>query len=327
MLLVLALLGYLAVVAINDARHPPEQPVRELFAALTARDTAAAADLAGCASPACTGTALAGGYQPPEHVDIGEPVYGDPADITRRPDKSIAFVPVSYRLSGARQETTIRVQRTGDGLARPYRILYGATGRLTITGVRVAQVQVGAATVPAGEPDGPGLTVLPGTYSVQAAGDVLFAPAEAGPVRVDVPATADSRATPQQVALTVRVRPEAAAQVDEQIRALLTDCTRQTDLRPPGCPFQVPGIVIGADDVRWYDLQPPTVEIVPVDDPGLTGAPATVRTVTPGQVTVTYTAFTSVTRTRDTITQRLPVQVGGTVTTDPADPATVTWTR
>ncbi|MEU8663555.1 hypothetical protein [Actinoplanes philippinensis] len=177
----------------------------------------------------------------------------------------------------------------------------------------------------AGEPGGPGLTVLPGTYTVTPTStDPLFAPAETGPVRVDVPATTDTRADPARAVLAVRIRAEAVAQVDEQITASLTDCTTQNTLTPPGCPFQVPGIVIGAADVRWTGLQPPVVAIVPADEPGLTDAPATVRTVTPGQVTVTCIAFTSVSRTRDSITRQVPIEIGGSVSNG-TQPGTVTW--
>jgi hypothetical protein len=162
LVVVLALAGYLAAVAIGNAKYPPDQPVRALFAALAARDPAAAAKLATCTTPACTGTALATGYEPPTDLQLGEISYGDPTDNTQRPDKSIAYVPVSYRLGRAEQAVIMRVQRTGTGLARPFRIMSGATGRLAVTAGRLDQVQVGGAKVPTDEQ---GLTVLPGRYT------------------------------------------------------------------------------------------------------------------------------------------------------------------
>jgi hypothetical protein len=322
LVLVLALAGYLVAVAVGDARNPPEQPVRALFAALAARDTAAAAELAGCTTAACTGTVLATGYEPPTDVHLGKVSYGEASDDTRRPDKSLAYVPVTYRLGGTDQQVTIRVQRAGSGLARPFRILAGGTGRLTVTAAHLQHVQLAGALVPTGKPD-TAVTVLPGTYTARVPDtDPLFT--ATGPVNVDVPATADERADPTPLTLPVKVRPDVVDQVDEQIRAFLHDCAKQDTLTPRGCPFQVPGIVIGADEVRWTLQRPPVVDVVPADDP--TGAPATVRTTTPGQVSVTYTAFTSAGGDRDTITEQLPVTITGTVDVDPDHPDRVVWT-
>jgi hypothetical protein len=50
-----------------------------------------------------------------------------------------------------------------------------------------------------------------------------------------------------------------------------------------------------------------------------------VRTVTPGRVTVTYTAFTSAGGDRSTITQLLPIEIAGTVDVDPTQPGRVIW--
>jgi len=323
LLVVLALVGYLAAVAVSNARYPPDQPVRALFAALADRDTAAAAALATCTTPACTGAALSTGYEPPTDLQVGEISYGDPSDSTRRPDKSIAYVPVTYRLGGAAQAVTMRVQRTGTGLARPFRIMSGATGRLAVTAGRLDQVQLGGATVPTGEQ---GVTVLPGRYTVQApAGDPLFAAAPATPAHVDVPATADPRATPVTLQLPVQIRPNVVDQVDEQVDVFLTACAQQDTLTPAGCPFRAPGIVIGEAGVRWHIDQAPVLEVVPADEPGPTDPPAVVRTITPGRVTVTYAAFTSVAGARSTVTRQLPVRIGGTVDVDPAQPGRIVW--
>jgi hypothetical protein len=313
---VLALVGYLAAVAIGNAKYPPDQPVRALFAALADRDTATAADLATCTTAACTGTALATGYEPPTDLQLGEISYGDPTDNTQRPNKSIAYVPVTCRLGGTPQTVTMRVQRTGTGLARPFRIMSGATGRLAVTAGRLDQVQVAGARVPAGAQ---GLTVLPGRYTVQVPpADPLFAATPPAPAHVDVPASADERATPVTLQLPVQIRPEVVDQVDEQVRTFLAACAAQDTLTPAGCPFRVPGIVIGEADVRWRIDQAPVIEVVAADEPGPTDPPAAVRTITPGRVTVTYAAFTSVGGDRSTVTKQLPIEITGTVDVDPA---------
>lgn len=325
LIIVLALAGYLVVVAVNNVRYPPDRPVRDLFAALAARDTGTAASLAGCGSEACTGDALATGYEPPTDLRIGEITYGEAADDTRRPDKSVASVPVTYRLGGGQQAVTMRVQRSGTGLARPFRILAGATGRLAIDAGHLGKAQLGGAVVAVGEGDGSGLTVLPGTYTVQVPGtDPLFAPVD-GPARVDVAATADAQAAPAPLSVPVRIRPEVAGQVGEQIRARLAECAGQDTLTPRGCPFRVSGIVIGARDIRWTVLRPPAVEVVPAEDPGPTDPPATVRTVTPGQADVTYTAYISAGGARTTVTRQFPIEVTGAVEADPATPGRVVW--
>lgn len=77
--------------------------------------------------------------------------------------------------------------------------------------------------------------------------------------------------------------------------------------------------------MRWHLEQAPTIEVVAADDPGPTDPPADVRTVTPGRVAVTYTAFTSAGGDRSTVAQQLPIEIGGTVDVDPAQPGRVIW--
>ncbi len=69
----------------------------------------------------------------------------------------------------------------------------------------------------------------------------------------------------------------------------------------------------------------PVIEVVAADEPGPTDPPAAVRTVTPSRVTVTYAAFTSVGGDRSTVTQQLPIEIGGTVDVDPAQPGRIIW--
>jgi hypothetical protein len=159
--------------------------------------------------------------------------------------------------------------------------------------------------------------VLPGRYTVQVPpADPLFTATPAAPALVDVPATTDQQATPVALQLPVQIRPEVVDQVNEHA---------QTTLTPTGCPFRVPGIVIGEANVRWRLDQAPVIEVVAADETGPTDPPAAVRTVTPGQVTVTYAAFTSVGGNRSTVTQQLPIEIGGTVDIDPAQPDRVIW--
>jgi hypothetical protein len=127
----------------------------------------------------------------------------------------------------------MRVQRTGTGLTRPFRIISGATGRLAVTAGHLDQVQVGGALIPAGEQ---GVTVLPGRYTVQVPPtDPLFAARPAAPAHVDVPA--DQHATPAALQLPVQIRPDVVDQVSPRSSP---PAPRRTSSPPPaarsGCP-------------------------------------------------------------------------------------------
>jgi hypothetical protein len=322
---VLLLLGYFAAVAIGDARYPPDRPVKELFAALADRDTEQAARLAGCTtSPACRGGALSSGYEPPTAVHIGAVQYGDPTDDTRRPNKSLAYVPVTYRLSNGEQTSTVRVQRASSGIMRPWAILSGATGLLDIAADRVDRVKLGGATVPVGDKGVHTMDTLVGTYTAAVADDdPLFVPTT-GAARVDVIGSL-STASVTKLQLDLMVRPEVIAQVDAQVRARVTEFAAQEELNPSRYRWGISRTVIGARDVKWTVLRHPVIDVVPTDDPGPGDAPATVRTTTAGRLSVTYSAFVSAGGDRDTITEELPIEVDGTVTIDLKDPTKVIW--
>lgn len=285
-IVVVLLVSYAVVVSINNARYPPGKPVNELFAALTARDGASAARLGNCTSPSC-GEILSAGYDPPTDVRITGVVYGGPG--SGRTDNSVATVQVAYRLAGGEQTAVILVQRSGNLLSRPFHIVSGATARLAITATHVDKVHLGGVVVPVTTDTAltatdteRAVTVLPGTYTVRVTDDDPLFANPAGPLRVDVAASADELVHPLEVTVPVQVRADVVAEVEERVRALLTGCAEQQVLDPPGCPFQVSDIVIGADDVRWTVLRLPVVEVVAVQEPKPGDGQAVVRTVTPG---------------------------------------------
>ena len=137
-LIVAAVIGSVIATHLNDP--PPQAPVRHLFTALAARDTAVAGRLADCtASPLCDGDALASGYQPPEDVHIGH------ASTSRTRVAGViqesAAIDVSYRMPGddLPVATVIDVQRSG-GFGQDWSISGGAYGmsdrRVTIPAER-----------------------------------------------------------------------------------------------------------------------------------------------------------------------------------------------
>jgi hypothetical protein len=311
--------GYLVVVKINNARYPPDKPVLELFAALQARDGAAAARLAGCASPSCP-AAVSAGYQPPTDVRVTKVQYLNAED--GRTDTSHAAVKVTYQLAGTgEQQTTIQVQRSGTLLKRPFKIVSGASGHVTLTAAaQVDRVHLGSLDVAvadeqrSAQQSGEPVRLLPGTYTARLPDDDPLFAAAGGDVRVDVAAHPDDLAQPLPITMDVQIRPEITAAVDAQVEQLLTSCTRQRVLEPRGCSFRVPGIVIGAQQVRWTVLQLPVVRVDADDDPVPGTKRAVVRTVTPGQVSVTYSAFTSAGGDRRQFTTQLPTTVRGDIT-------------
>jgi hypothetical protein len=275
----------------------------------------------------CAGSALAADYEPPADVRIGEVAYGEPAGDGDQKDKSVAYVPVTYRLGDKPQSVTMRVQRIGSGLSRPFRLMSGATGRLTVTADHLKQVQLGGALVPVNEPGSLGVAALPGSYTVKVPdGDPLFGPAPDVPARIDIAAVADAAAAPVPLVVPVQIREGVAGQVEQQIKAFLDECAKQQTLTPRSCPFRVKGIIIGVTGVRWSIEQPPAIEVVPAEEPEPTDPPATVRTVTPGRAGVTYSAFTSAGGDRTTFTEEIPIEIKGTVAADPANPGRVLWT-
>lgn len=315
---ILALAGYVTMVSLNNARNPPDKPVKEFFAALSARDGALAAQLANCTTWPCA-TVLSEGYDPPTDVQIIATSYTGAG----RRDTSVASVRVAYRLPSGAQTADIRVQRSGNLLSRPFHIVTGATAQVAITAAHVTTIRLGPVMVPTTARTRQALTVLPGTYSAQVTDDdPLFASA-AGPVRFDVTAPADDKVLPIEVAVPVQVREDVVTDVRHDMQTLITGCVEQDVLHPPGCPFEVPGIVIGARNVEWQIVQMPVVDVVPADEPTPGVGTASVRTVTPGQVAVTYTAYTSAAGDRQTVHRRLPVEVQGSVTIDPVDTSRV----
>jgi hypothetical protein len=169
--------------------------------------------------------------------------------------------------------------------------------------------------------------MLPGRYTIQVLpADPLFAATPAAPAQVVVPATADQRGHPGRLAAArADPAPKSSTRVDEQVSAFLTACAKQETLSPAGCPFQMPGIVIGEVDVRWRIDQVPVIEVVPADEPGPPIRRRAVRTVTPGRVTATYAAFTSGRRRPQHRHLAAARRVTGTVDVDQAQPGRVVW--
>lgn len=310
--------GYLTIVKINNARYPPDKPVVELFAALTAGDGPGAARLAGCTAQSCA-AAVSADYQPPTDVQIKGVRYGGTGD--RRTDTSIATVDVAYHLAGTGPQTAqVQVERSGSLFTRPFRIVSGVSGQFVLVSSNVERAHLGAVEVAVADEQrsplraGKPVQLLPGTYAVRPRDDDPLLIPTADRVPVDIAAREDGLAQPLPIQVGVQVRAEVVAAVDTQVEQLVTSCARQRVWKPRGCSFQIPGIVIGVQQVQWSVLHLPQVRVDVADDSVPGTKKALVRTVAPGRVQVTYTAFTSAGGDRRQFTHELPLRVRGEVT-------------
>lgn len=278
----------------QSVTYPPEQPVHAWFAALAARDTAAAAAMSGAVLLE-DGDLLGEGYTPPTDVQIGEVTYGQAVDH-QRPNKTLAHVKVSYRLGEQLVEHSIEVNRDREGPVRPWSLGTGATGRLDIVAGPMQRASIGGqlvATLRKPRPAGTGaddgaLTLPPGIYTVAGRDDdPLFT---AAPVTVAVPAGRGERSA--SVKLALKVRPEAVAEIGKQVKARLAECAKVADPYPYGCPFTYSGgFLIQVTRAQWTIRRQPKVELVPVADPYEGGPLATLRTTSAGQARLTYAAY------------------------------------
>jgi len=302
--------------------HPPDQPVRAWFAALAARDTAAAAEL----SP---GTALLRGdlldsavYTPPTGLQVLHVSFGAQAG-DERPNKSLAYVTVRYEVGGQPVEQTIQVVRGGAGAVRPWSLGDSATGLLDIVAGGMQRARLGqqeVATRPLARDHGTdgAHVVPPGVYTITAStSDVLFT---ASPVKVAVPGgRRNDRAVTATLDLTVK--PAAVAQVDRQVRARIDECAQRHDLTPYDCPFDRTGPYTGTvSSVKWTIVQYPKIRLTPVVKPYQGGPLATMDTETAGFARVAYAAFSTGGK---TVTEEIQFQVYGDVRV--AD-GVLTWT-
>ncbi|GAB3848962.1 hypothetical protein ACFPIJ_26175 [Dactylosporangium cerinum] len=265
----------------------PEEVVRKLFAALTARDGARLSGLARCdGSPLCTPTGLMHGYQPPEQVQIrsgrdSSTIYGKTRDVV-----------VDYTISGTTYKETITVVRYRQGLlGHVWLIKDEPGGDLDLRSSAYEHLRLAGVEVtpnPVTTDDQPGARQIwapPGAYTVTAAGDLLF---EAATVTVTVAGGIE----PAAVTVKPTVRTDALQQIQQLIRARIDGCAALHDLAPDtdsslGTPFDCPF----RHSVRTPILTAPTWTIdrypaisLNVDDTGI----VTVRTATPGAATVRY---------------------------------------
>jgi hypothetical protein len=309
---VLAAAGTLYLV--QGQRYSPEEPVRELIAAMEQGDGPALAALLSVdaeAHPLLAAGALDAGYEPPTDLAIVGVEYdtagqweatGDgmstrwAEDYTKRPDMEHATVTLTYRLAGEEHTAELDTTREGGGWARPWSLNPAVLETtLTASATRHGSVALAAASVdhaPAEddqwstEDDRTGLLALPGVYTATAPGDALWTDAEA---TVAVPLGEDAAAV-----LSADIQPEAQADIQAAVVAHVDACATTGGYPDAACGWR--------DDSGWMTLLPegtpwvlesyPTVEIEPDYQGGLE-----VRSVEPGAAVAEYETVAGETRT------------------------------
>jgi hypothetical protein len=292
--------------AISDAYYPADEPVRALFAALAARDSAAVAHLTPC-EEVCAHGGLARGYEPPTQAKIlGTRPWAPPPKAivpndkhpdyldNRRPDKDQAVVEVRYQLGGQTYDEGVVVCREPRGGLRKWGFcgdgLLGAY--LNIPSRDLPTAQVAGATVST-------MDTLPwkkkewghwvplGIYTVTGVGDALW---DSRPVRLTVEGP-HGNSDSLEVRLDLVVKPSAVDEVNRLIHSDLDRCAT-THYFKPGCGFGYDNAYMQTQDVRWKIDTYPKVDVVrgaPDLNEEVKDSPsAEARTTVPGRATITF---------------------------------------
>ncbi len=324
--------GYLVL---QDTWYTPDEPVRQLFAALSARDAAALAGMDECGT-VCAAGGLSRGYQPPTGLQIVGVDYGGaaPDDPTRRPDRNRAAVRVRYQVAGRWYDDVVGVERPDAGFLRRWGLAGPPGGYLQVVSDGLAKATVAGATVDtvAPAPDLPhdvGRTfVPPGVYTVGGTESALW---ETVPVTVTVAGDLN-RFGPdagQRVTLDLRVKPTVVDQVRQQIHQRIDVCAAKASFSPVAdpssivsdCPFSALENYTLTQNLKWTVLDYPDIELRIGDDHTVG-----VKTVKPGHARLDYEYSYDILEPRrwTPTSQTVEVSPGGTVV---EDNGAVVWSR
>jgi hypothetical protein len=320
LLLVLVCGGY---VVIENVFYSPDGPVRQVFAALEAKDTAGLRGYMDC-DPLCQPGALAVGYQPPTHLQIVGVRYGAAAndDPTRRPDKGDATVLVRYQLGGVTYDDAVGVYRLNSGLLRPWGISQPPGSWLDVVSTSLDTAKVAGATVhtiaqlPPGDTRTSGEAwAPPGIYTVTGRQSVLWG---SPPVQVLIAGSSTGR---KEVKLDLAVKPTVVDEVNRQVRTRIDDCAALRNFYPAtdassivrDCPFRYDVPYSQTQGVKWTIVDYPRIELNLGDDQTVT-----VRTTMPGHARVNYSYSFNVTepRTWSPASATVEIAPAGTVSED-----------
>ncbi|HWS38983.1 MAG TPA: zinc ribbon domain-containing protein [Actinoplanes sp.] len=267
---VLVLWGGLA--AVQSTVFSPEAVVEDYFAALAARDAAAALATLETA-PEQETLPMTDDYQPPAGMVV---TAVDETDVGS--EGEWREVQVSYRLGDTPRQETLYLRRQDGkrfGLFDRWRIVGGVGGIAVPADTELSGLQVAGTTLTGGEA-GIVAIAFPGTYQVGLADNLLMT-ADPAPVEVNL---ADAAAP----GLTPRLKDTASEQVIKAVHEFVDTCAKRTELNPAGCPFGYYSWAT-ATNVKWRIDTYPTLKVE------LNGSTVTVGFTDPGKATVSYTAY------------------------------------
>jgi hypothetical protein len=249
--------GFLATVSLlNGQLYGPEHQVRLYLEALRDGDGGRALGLLNASVPEGSNPALLDGEglqrasAALEDVTVGD---------AREAGADRVEVPVTYTLDGAQTTTAFPLQRTGTewGLFAVWRFEQSVLPAVEVSAVNSVRATVNGVDV--GLPDGRVslASFYPAAVTAQYEGRYFSAPERR--------ATVTGRDAPPPLALATEATPELARAVDDQLRAFLDDCARQTVFQPRNCPFNYITNERLAGDITWSIEDYPSASITPND--------------------------------------------------------------
>jgi hypothetical protein len=320
-------------VGMAELVYTPDVPVREMFAALEARDSVKLGQYVPGCGKLCEPGGLRGGYQPPTQVQIVTSNYFPAAngDPNQRPDHGQAAVLVRYQLGGRTYQDAVVVGRSSGGWVRPWGISRPAGTWVDVVSTGVDFATIGVATIKTVQPRQPlepsrsegAVFAVPGIYTVTGVTSSLWT-SETRELTV-AGTTAPART---EITLNLTMKPDVVAAVRRQIKDHLDLCAQSSAFTPatpnnPGplsdCEFR--GLEpTEPRNTRWTIIDYPQVALHVEDDGSIT-----VHTTTPGHARIDY-EYTLYTFNPQWIpaSQTIEYKVAGSVTEDQGH---VAWSR
>ncbi|WP_247827227.1 hypothetical protein [Arthrobacter antioxidans] len=251
--LVLVGAAFVATVSFMNGRlYSPEHQVDLYLEALRDGDGGEALGLLNASVPEGANPALLDGdalrraSAPVEDVDVGE---------ARESGADRVEVPVTYTLDGEETTTVFPLRRidTEWGFFNVWRFEESVLPTVQVTVGNSVEAAVNGVDV--GLPDGAaGLaSFYPAAITAQYDGQFFAAPEQH--------AVVTGREPPPPLALTTEATPELTRAVDEELRAFLDGCARQTVFQPTNCPFNYVTNERLAGDIAWSIGEYPAVSI------------------------------------------------------------------
>ncbi|WP_434994879.1 hypothetical protein [Arthrobacter sp. Ld5] len=168
-------------------------------------------------------------------------------------------VPVTYTLDGAETTTVFPLERidTEWGFFNVWRFEESVLPTVQVTAQHTVEAAVNGVDV--GLPEGAaGLaSFYPAAVTAQYDGKFFAAPEQR--------AVVTGAEAPPPLALTTESTPELTQAVDDELRAFLDGCAKQTVFQPTNCPFNYVTNERLAGDITWSIAEYPAVSITPAD--------------------------------------------------------------